>query len=88
LYLTTPEPRPLVAIDRQSESIGERDLLIGRGQHLFLVGFELLHFARQLGELLFQICGLRSERLRRLLQVGSVQLRQITRDALLQLLPA
>jgi hypothetical protein len=61
---------------------------IGRGQHLFLLGFELLHFARQLGELLFQICGLRSERLRRLLQVGSVQLRQITRDALLQLLPA
>jgi hypothetical protein len=77
-----------MAIDRQSESISERDLLIGRGQHLFIVGFELLHFARQLGELLFQICGLRSERLRRLLQVGSVQLRQITRDALLQLLPA
>ena len=39
-------------------------MLIGRGQHLFLAGFELLHFARQLGELLFQMCGLRSEKLR------------------------
>jgi hypothetical protein len=29
-----------------------------------LVGFEVLHFARQLGELLFQMCGLRSEKLR------------------------
>src|SRR5262249_50294005 len=50
---------------------------------LCLVGFELLHFASQLGELLSQMCGLRSESLRRLLQVGSVELRQITRDALL-----
>ena len=32
--------------------IGERDLLIGRGQHLLLVGRELAHLLLELGELL------------------------------------
>ena len=72
---------------RAAVGIGERDLLIGRGQHLLLDRREALHLAFELRELLLELLRLGRERLRRLLQVGRVELAEIARDALLQLRP-
>ena len=72
---------------RAAVGIGERDLLVSRGQHLFLVGFEALHLACELGELVLEMRGLRCERFRWVLQIGRIELREIARDALLQLRP-
>ena len=56
---------------RTAVGIGERDLLVRRGQHLFLIGFEALHLACELGELLLEMRGLRCERFRWVLQAVS-----------------
>ena len=84
-----PEPRPLVAIERES-GISERNLLIRPGQHLFLDRPQAHHLRLELGELLLQPRGPGSERLRRRLSgsdlaVGGVELAQVARDALLDL---
>jgi len=71
---------------RAAVGISQRDLLVGRCKHRILVGFELLHLSCQPGELLLQMRRLRGERLGGLLQIGGVELRQIARHALLQLL--
>ena len=68
---------------RSAVGIGQRYLLIRRCQHLLLVRFELLHLAGELGELLFEMRGLRCERFRWVLQIGRIELREIARDALL-----
>jgi hypothetical protein len=59
--------------------------VVGRSQHLRLVGFELLHLARELGQLLLQMFRLRHKRLGRLLQIGRVELSEVTRDTLFKL---
>src|SRR5258705_6723920 len=73
---------------RSGIGIGERYLLIGRGQHPRLESLKALHLVLKLGELLLEPRGLRDERLRGRLPVGGVELAQITRDALLELCPA
>src|SRR6202040_2294046 len=65
--------------------VGQRNLLIGRGQHLLLDRFQALHLGRQLGKLLLEVRRLRSEGFRWFLQVGGVELAQIPRHALLDL---
>src|SRR5258708_1707309 len=65
--------------------IGQRNLSIGRGKHLLLDRFQALDLARELGKLLLEMRRLRSERFRRLLQVGGVELAQIPCHALLDL---
>src|ERR1700730_5844678 len=63
--------------------VGQRNLLIGRGQHLLLDRFQALHLGRQLGKLLLEVRRLRSEGFRWFLQVAGVELAQISRHALL-----
>ena len=46
-----------------------------------------MHLACELGELLLEMHGLRCERFRWVLQIGRIELREIARDALLQLRP-
>jgi hypothetical protein len=70
---------------RATVGICERDLLVGRGEHLFLVSLKLPHFVFQLRKLLFEPRRLRYKRLRWLLPVGRVKLAQISRHALLKL---
>ena len=69
-------------------TIGQRYLLIGRGQHPRLESSEALHLLLESGELLLEMCGLRGKRLRSWLPVGRIELAQIARDALLKLNPA
>lgn len=52
--------------------IGQRDLLIGRGQHLLLDGCELGHLRFQLLEFFFQVRLFQRDRLGRLLKVGGI----------------
>src|SRR4051812_2485147 len=73
---------------RAAVRVGQRYLLIWRSQHLFLHRREALHLAFELGELLLEVCRLGRKRLRRLLQIGRVELAQIPRDARLELRPA
>ena len=47
-----------------------------------------LHLACELGKLLLEMRGLRCERFRWVLQIGRIELREIARDALLQLRPS
>ena len=49
---------------------------------------EALHLACELGELVLEMRGLRCERFRWVLQIGRIELREIARDALLQLRPS
>ncbi|VIO78438.1 hypothetical protein CI41S_62790 [Bradyrhizobium ivorense] len=70
---------------RAAVGIGQGDLLIGRRKHPLLVDSKLAHFLPQLCQLLGEPRDLRSQRLRRLLPVGGVELAQIARDALLEL---
>jgi hypothetical protein len=70
---------------RATIRIGERDLLIGRGEHLLLVSRELRHLLLELYKLLFEPGCLRSQGLRGLLPVGGIELGQIPRDALFKL---
>src|SRR4030088_2103616 len=65
--------------------VGQRNLLIGRGEHLLLDRSQALDLARELGKLLLEMCRLRSKRFRWFLQVGGVELAQIARHALLDL---
>ena len=73
---------------RAAVRVGQRYLLIWRSQHLLLHRREALHLASELGELLLEVCRLGRKRLRRLLQIGRVELAQIPRDARLELRPA
>ena len=73
---------------RAAVRVGQRYLLIWRSQHLLLHRREALHLAFELGELLLEVCRLGRKRLRRLLQIGRVELAQIPRDARLELRPA
>ena len=73
---------------RAAVRVGQRYLLIWRSQHLLLHRREALHLASELGELLLEVCRLGRKRLRRLLQIGRVELAQIPRDARLKLRPA
>src|SRR5258706_4322365 len=73
---------------RAGIGIGERDLLIGRGRHRRFEPFEALHLLLEPGQLLLEPRGLRGERLRWRLPVGSVELAQIARDALFKLCSA
>ena len=70
---------------RATVGIGERDLLVGRSEHLLLVSLKLPHFLFQLRKLLFEPRRLRCKRLRWLLPVGRIELAQIPRHALLKL---
>lgn len=60
--------------------------MIGRREHLLLVGFKLLHLARELGQFFLEVRRLRGECFGGFLQIGGVELREITRNALFQLL--
>src|SRR6185369_4526927 len=59
---------------RAAVRVGQRYLLIWRSQHLLLHRREALHLAFELGELLLEVCRLGRKRLRRLLQIGRVEL--------------
>src|SRR3954447_23980051 len=61
---------------RAAVRVGQRYLLIWRSQHLLLHRREALHLAFELGELLLEVCRLGRKRLRRLLQIGRVELAQ------------
>jgi hypothetical protein len=52
-------------------------LLIGLSKHLRLQHPEALHLFFDLGELLFEMCGLCDERLRWFLSIGGIELAQI-----------
>lgn len=73
---------------RAAVGIGERDLLVGRGQHALLVRRELLHLVLERGQLLLEVHRLDRQRQRRRLVIGGVELRQIAGDTLLDLLAA
>ena len=70
---------------RAGIGIGQRDLLVRRGKHVRLENREPPHLLLQLLDLLFEAARLGLERLGRLLPVGSVELLQIARHALLDL---
>src|SRR5258708_39388969 len=59
--------------------IGQRNLLIGRGEHLLLDRSQALDLARELGKLLLEMRRPRRERFRGLLQIGGVRLARIPR---------
>ena len=65
--------------------IGQRDLLIGRSQHLLLIGRELRHLLFQLNELFLEARRLQCERLRWLVTVGRIELAQIPRHTFFEL---
>jgi hypothetical protein len=65
--------------------IGERHLLIGRGQHLRPDGGELGHLLLKLGKFLLQTLRLRRKGLGRLMAVGCVELTQIARYTFFEL---
>src|SRR3977135_3515492 len=67
---------------RAGVRIGERDLLVGRGEHLFLDRREALHLAFEFREFFLEPRRLERERLRRLLPIGRVELAEIPRNAL------
>ena len=71
---------------RATIGIGQRDLPIWRGQHLFLDRRQALHLLAELRQLLLEPRFCQRDRLRRLLQIGRVELGQIARHALFQLL--
>ena len=71
---------------RAAVGIGERNLLIGRGQNLLLDSRQLRHFRSQLLEFLFVTHLLQRDDFRWILPVGGVELCQIACHALLQLL--
>src|SRR6266481_7721314 len=70
---------------RAAVGISERDLAVGRGQHLLLVGCELAHFLFQLVELLLEPCRLEQEHVGRLLPIRRIELGEIPRHTLLEL---
>src|SRR6478672_2378213 len=83
-----PEPRPLVAIERESGSV--KEIWIGRGEHLLLNRLEALYLFFELAELLLEPRGPGRKLLRRhltgsCLAIGGVELAQIARNALLDL---
>src|SRR4051812_19073920 len=80
---TTPDPRPLVAIERLSGSV--RDICwSGKASICFSQTASLL-ICSQLRQLLLEPFRLRGQRFGRLLPVGGVKLAQVAGDALLQL---
>ena len=70
---------------RAGIGVGQRDLLVRRGKHVHLESREPPHLCLELLDLLFEAARLGFERLGWLLPVGSVELLQITRHALLDL---
>ena len=70
---------------RAGIGIGQRDLLVRRGEHLHLEILKTPHLLLQLLDLIFEAARLGFERLGRLLPVGAVELLQIPRDTLLDL---
>ena len=59
---------------RAAIGIGQRDLLVGRSQHLLLVNRKLAHFLLQLRQLFGEPRHLRGQRLARLLSIGRIKL--------------
>src|ERR1700694_1828847 len=70
---------------RAAVGISERDLAVGRGQHLLLVGCELAHFLFQLVELFLEPRRLEHEHVRRFLPIRRIELGEIPRHTLLEL---
>src|SRR5436305_15307966 len=68
--------------------IGQRYLLVGRGEHLFLDRRKALHLAFKFRELLLEPCRLEREGLGRLVSIGRVELTEIPRNTLFKLCPA
>jgi hypothetical protein len=64
---------------RAGVRIGERDLLVGRGEHLFLDRREALHLNFEFREFFLEPRRLERERLRRLLPIRRVELAEIPR---------
>src|SRR5437899_3007880 len=86
LYVIADDARAAPARRHRTRiRVGQRNLLIGRGQHLLVDRFQTLHLGRQLGKLLLEVRRLRSEGFCWFLQVGGVELAQIPRHALLDL---
>ena len=73
---------------RAGVRIGERDLLVGRGEHLFFDRREAPHLTFEFREFLLETRRLERERLRRLLPIGRVELAEIARNAPFKLCPA
>src|SRR5437660_2180863 len=73
---------------RAGVRIGERDLLVGRSEHLFLDRREALHLTFEFREFLLETRRLERERLRRLLPIGRVELAEIARNAPFKRCPA
>jgi hypothetical protein len=78
-------PEPPAGRHRVGIRIGERYLLIGRGEHLLLDSIQALHLFFELGELLPEPRGPAGKLFRRLLTggsltVGGVELAQIARN--------
>src|SRR4051812_32571279 len=70
---------------RAAVGISERDLAVGRGQHLLLVDCELAHFFFQLVELLLEPRRLEHEHVGRFLSIRRIELGEIPRHTLLEL---
>src|SRR6266540_95875 len=70
---------------RTGVRIGQRYLLVGRGEHLFLDRCEALHLTFEFRELLLEPRRLEREGLGRLLSIGRVELTEIPRNALFKL---
>ena len=73
---------------RAAVGIGERDLLVRRGEHPLLEGVQLRHFLIEFCKLFLEMRRLGGQRFRWLLQIGGVELAQIPRHALFELRPA
>ena len=73
---------------RAAIGIGERDLLVRRGEHPLLVGVQLRHLLIELRKLLLEMRRLGGQRFCWLLQIGGVELAQIARYAFFELLAA
>jgi uncharacterized protein (UPF0548 family) len=67
---------------RTGVRIGQRSLLVGRGQHLFLDRREALHLTFEFRELLLEPRRLERQRLGRLLSIGRVELTEIPQRSL------
>ena len=84
-----PEPRPLVAIER----IGQRYLLVGRGEQCLLNRGQPFHLFIELRQLFLKPCLGQQRRFRRAFScrspaVGGVELAHLARHALFDLLHA
>src|SRR6266478_3852120 len=86
LYIVADDARATpTRCHRAAVGISERDLAVGRGQHLLLVGCELAHFLFQLVELLLEPRRLEHEHVGWFLSIRRIELGEIPRHTLLEL---